>query len=96
LQSLLLGSSTKLICTVLTVVYCQQGALHLVLGSGNKRTFAIRRNWETLLELWPAIAQAQRFEKPSILKIVDDIITKVCKSQETIAITVPVSLNFFF
>jgi hypothetical protein len=75
---------------------CQQGALHLVLGSGNKRTFAIRRNWETLLELWPAIAQAQRFEKPSILKIVDDIITKVCKSQETIAITVPVSLIFLF
>ena len=68
-----------------------QGTLHLISGSNHKRTFAIRRNWETLLDLWPAIAQAQQFEKPSILKVIDDIITKVAKSQETIAITVPVS-----
>jgi len=69
-----------------------QGALHLISGSCNKRTLAIRRNWETLAELWPAIAQAQHFEKPSILRIIDDIITKVVKAQETVAITLPVSL----
>ncbi|KAK7103315.1 proteasome activator complex subunit 4B-like [Littorina saxatilis] len=71
--------------------HCFKGALHTILGSGNKRTLAIRRNWETLTELWPAIAQAQHFEKPSILRIIDDIITKVAKSQETVAITIEIS-----
>lgn len=68
-----------------------KGALHLILGSGNKRTLAIRRSWETLSQLWPAIAQAQYFEKPSILRILDDIITKVVKAQETVAISIEVS-----
>ncbi|KAL8607379.1 hypothetical protein ACOMHN_024404 [Nucella lapillus] len=68
-----------------------KGALHLILGSGNKRTLAIRRSWDTLAQLWPAVAQAQHFEKPAILRIVDDIITKVVKTQETIAISIEVS-----
>ncbi|XP_076463728.1 proteasome activator complex subunit 4B-like [Babylonia areolata] len=68
-----------------------KGALHLILGSGNKRTLAIRRSWPTLAALWPAIAQSQQFEKPSILRIVDDIITKVVKAQETIVIKLSVS-----
>ncbi|KAK7466612.1 hypothetical protein BaRGS_00037269 [Batillaria attramentaria] len=55
-------------------------------GSGGKRSLATRRNWEVLSELWPAISQAQHYEKPSILQIVDAIITKVVKSQETVAI----------
>lgn len=63
-----------------------KGSLHIILGSGGKRSMATRRNWEVLSELWPAICQAQHFEKPSILRIVDEIITKVVKAQETVAI----------
>lgn len=59
-----------------------KGALYVVLGIG-KRTLASKRSWEVIGQLWPAIIQAQQSEKPSILRVVDDIIAKVSKNLES-------------
>ena len=34
-------------------------------------------------QLWPAIVQAQQSEKPSILRVVDDIIARISKNLES-------------
>ncbi|KAL3873182.1 hypothetical protein ACJMK2_036330 [Sinanodonta woodiana] len=67
-----------------------KGALYLVQG-GNKRNIATKRSWEVICEIWPAIVQAQHYEKPSILKVIDDIVTKAVKNVETTAIKIQVN-----
>lgn len=69
-------------CSVLFHLSSYQGALYVVLGIG-KRTLASKRSWEVIGQLWPAIIQAQQSEKPSILRVVDDIIAKVSKNLES-------------
>ncbi|VDI21300.1 proteasome activator subunit 4 [Mytilus galloprovincialis] len=65
-----------------TPEYQFKGALYVILGSG-KRNMATKRSWEIISGLWPAITQAQHSEKPSILKVVDDMINKVDKNMES-------------
>lgn len=71
----------------------------MILGSG-KRNMATKRSWEIISGLWPAITQAQHSEKPSILKVVDDMINKVDKNMESPGIVTKVILSmcihFFF
>lgn len=67
---------------LLFYISCYQGALYVVLGIG-KRSLASKRSWEVIGQLWPAIVQAQQSEKPSILRVVDDIIAKVSKNLES-------------
>ncbi|PVD25485.1 hypothetical protein C0Q70_13141 [Pomacea canaliculata] len=67
-----------------------KGTLHMVLGAG-KKPLATKLNWKVLGQLWPAIGKAQQFEKPSIIRIIDDIITNIAKTQETVAINMLVS-----
>ncbi|XP_005100512.1 proteasome activator complex subunit 4B [Aplysia californica] len=67
-----------------------KGSLYIVQGGG-RACLATKRNWETLAEVWPALVQAQQYEKPSILHVVDDIVNKVFKSLETFSVTFQVS-----
>ncbi|XP_067680549.1 proteasome activator complex subunit 4-like [Haliotis asinina] len=69
-----------------------KGSLYTILGNG-KKSLATKRNWEILSQIWPALVQAQHSEKPSILKAIDDIVTKVVKCLETIAINVETPLK---
>lgn len=65
----------------------------MVLGAG-KKPLATKLNWKVLGQLWPAIGKAQQFEKPSIIRIIDDIITNIAKTQETVAINMLVRVIF--
>lgn len=65
--------------------YHFKGALYVILGN-SKRNMATKRSWEIISDLWPAITQAQHSEKPSILKVIDDLINKVDKNMESPAI----------
>ncbi|XP_059159046.1 proteasome activator complex subunit 4B-like [Physella acuta] len=65
-----------------------KGTLYTIQGQGAKSCLAIKRDWDTLSKLWPALVQAQQFEKPSILKVIEDIMNKVFKGFETFAITI--------
>ena len=56
---------------------------------------ATKRSWQTLNEVWPALVQARYFEKPSVLRVIDEIINKVFKSLETFSITMQVSIEYF-
>ena len=69
-----------------------QGALFVLLGN-NKNNIAMKRSWEVSTLIWPAIVQSQHSEKPSILKVIDDIVRKVVKNVESAAIEIKVSPN---
>lgn len=62
----------------------------MIVGNG-KRNMATKRSWDVISGLWPAITQAQYSEKPSILKVIDDIVNKVDKNMESPAIETKVS-----
>ncbi|XP_060063003.1 proteasome activator complex subunit 4-like [Ylistrum balloti] len=64
-----------------------KGTLYTLLGSG-KKNIAMKCNWAVLGEVWTAITQAQHSEKPSILKVIDEIINKVVKNMESVSIVV--------
>ena len=70
---------------------CFKGTLYVVLGSG-KRCLATKRSWMVIGQLWPAIVQAQQSEKPSILRVVDDIIARISKNLESPGIETKVRL----
>ncbi|XP_064602863.1 proteasome activator complex subunit 4-like [Liolophura sinensis] len=70
--------------------YKFKGSLFLLLGNG-KQCMAIKRNWESLGQIWPALVTSQHSEKPSILKLIDDIMNKICKNFETVTIISKVS-----
>lgn len=67
-----------------------KGTLYIVFGVG-KKNIATKCNWSVLGDLWPAIAQAQHSEKPSIIKVIDEIINKIVKNMESIAIDIKVT-----
>ncbi|XP_060589859.1 proteasome activator complex subunit 4B-like [Ruditapes philippinarum] len=67
-----------------------QGALYVVLGN-NKRNIATKRSWEIISKVWPAITQAQHSEKPSILNLIDQIVSKTVKNAETTEIKILVN-----
>ncbi|GFN96540.1 proteasome activator complex subunit 4 [Plakobranchus ocellatus] len=69
-----------------------KGSLHTIQGGG-KTCLANKRNWETLLKLWPSLVQAQHSEKPSILRVIEDIMNKVFKGLETFAIVIMTSAD---
>ena len=64
----------------------------MLLGN-NKNNIAMKRSWEVSTLIWPAIVQSQHSEKPSILKVIDDIVRKVVKNVESAAIEIKVSPN---
>ena len=50
----------------------------------------MKRSFEVSTLIWPAIVQSQHSEKPSILKVIDDIVHKIMKNVETTAIEIKV------
>ena len=66
-----------------------QGALFVLLGN-SKRNITMKRSWEVSTVIWPAIIQSNHSEKPSILKVIDDIVSKTVKNVETTAIDIKV------
>jgi len=67
-----------------------KGALYVVLGE-SKRSLVTKRNWEVMTRLWPALVQAQlHCEKPSVLKLFDDVIDKLHNDIETTEISLVV------
>ena len=68
---------------MLRTVGMLQGALYIVLGQ-NKRSLVTKRNWDVITQLWPALVQAQlHCEKPSMLRLFDEIIDKLHSDIET-------------
>jgi len=64
----------------------------VVLGA-NKRSLVTKRNWDVMTRLWPALVQAQlHCEKPSVLKLFDDVIDKLHNDIETTEIELVVSV----
>ena len=67
----------------------------MLLGN-NKRNIAMKRSFEVLTLIWPAIVQSQHSEKPSILKVIDDIVSKIVKNVESTAIEIKVRYEAFW
>ena len=53
----------------------------------------MKRSFEVSTLIWPAIVQSQHSEKPSILKVIDDIVGKIVKNVETTAIEIKVHMS---
>jgi hypothetical protein len=70
-----------------------QGALYVVLGE-NKRSLVTKRNWDVITQLWPALVQAQlHCEKPSMLRLFDEVIDKLHTDIETTELSLVVSMQ---
>ena len=66
--------------------------MYIVLGE-NKRSLVTKRNWDVITKLWPALVKAQLLcEKPSVLKLFDDVIDKLHNDIETTEIKLVVSI----
>ena len=78
-----------------TYLFCPQGALYIVRGE-HKRSLMTKRNWEVMNKVWLTIVQAQHSEKPSILRLVDDITDKLHKNIESTEIAIKVRILFVY
>ena len=63
-------------------------------GNGS-RALIIKRQWNVLSQLWPALVKAQHSEELSILKVIDDVNSAVTKYFETPAIKIEVRDSVF-
>ena len=66
----------------------------MILGN-SKRNIATKRSWEIISKVWPAITQAHHSEKPSILNLIDQIVSKTVKNAETTEINIKVRFFIF-
>ena len=65
----------------------------MVLGE-KKRSLVTKRNWSVMSALWPALVQAQlHCDKPSVLKLFDDVIDKLHNDIETTEIKLVVRIS---
>lgn len=70
---------------------CPQGALYCLLGNHHGVCLANLRDWECNALTWPAIVRsglssAMSLEKPSIVRLFDDLADKIHRHYETIEI----------
>lgn len=68
---------------------CFKGALYVILGE-NKRSLVSKRSWEVMNKLWPALVETKHCEKPSVLKVYDEIIDRVDRNIETTELSLTV------
>ncbi|XP_068219564.1 proteasome activator complex subunit 4-like isoform X1 [Palaemon carinicauda] len=62
-----------------------KGSLYVLLGKQNK-SLMVRRDWESLNMLWPAVISAKHSEKPSIIKLMNAISDSIYYYMELFAI----------
>lgn len=82
-------SGRNAVVTVLCV--CPQGALYCLLGNHSGVCLANLHDWECIALTWPAIVRsglssAMSLEKPSIVRLFDDLADKIHRQYETIGI----------
>ncbi|XP_031565856.1 proteasome activator complex subunit 4-like [Actinia tenebrosa] len=61
-----------------------KGALHILLNS--RMFFLVSHYWEIIVDVWPAIIQADHSEKPSITTLISSLGDKMIKKYDTVAI----------
>ena len=61
-----------------------KGALHVALGG--RASLLVKEDWETLRQLWPALAQSRHSEKPSISALIRSITQAIFRSIKTFAL----------
>ncbi|XP_076047764.1 proteasome activator complex subunit 4-like isoform X2 [Oratosquilla oratoria] len=62
-----------------------KGALYILLGSKSK-SLVVRRDWESLNMIWPALLAAQHSEKPSIVKLLESLADTASRYMELFSI----------
>lgn len=78
-----------------------QGALYCLLGNHSGVCLANLHDWDCIVQTWPAIvssglSKAMSLEKPSIVRLFDDLAEKIHRQYETIGLDFSVSKNHFF
>ncbi|KAB1266874.1 Proteasome activator complex subunit 4 [Camelus dromedarius] len=68
-----------------------QGALYCLLGNHSGVCLASLHDWDCIVQTWPAIvssglSQAMSLEKPSIVRLFDDLAEKIHRQYETIGL----------
>lgn len=76
-----------------------QGALYCLLGAHSTVSLASARDWDCVGEVWPALVRCglsatMSLEKPSIGRLLDDIIDRIHRQHETVGIYFTVSNMF--
>ncbi|XP_078000645.1 proteasome activator complex subunit 4-like [Glandiceps talaboti] len=69
-----------------------KGALYVLLGQ-REWWFAITHDFKLLSQIWPAIVEAGHSEKPSIMKIIEEMVNKIHRHYQTIVIHTQVTDN---
>lgn len=73
-----------------------QGALYCLLGNHGGVCLANLHDWDCITQTWPALVRsglspAMSLEKPSIVRLFDDLADKIHRQYETIGINFSVS-----
>lgn len=79
---------------------CLQGALYCLLGNHSGVCLANLHDWECIALTWPAIVRsglssAMSLEKPSIVRLFDDLADKIHRQYETIGIDFSVRKKYW-
>lgn len=61
----------------------------MILGD-NRRSLVSKRSWDVMNKLWPALVETKNCEKPSVLKLYDEIIDRLHKHIETTELSLTV------
>lgn len=74
----------------------RQGALYCLLGAHSTVSLASGRDWDCVGEVWPALVRCglsptMSLEKPSIGRLLDDIVDRIHRQHDTIGIYFTVS-----
>lgn len=96
MQHIFIFSRISLI--VVSFVIYFQGALYCLLGNHSGVCLANLHDWECIALTWPAVVRsglssAMSLEKPSIVRLFDDLADKIHRQYETIGIDFTVSLT---
>lgn len=80
---------------------CLQGALYCLMGNHSGVCLANLHDWECITLTWPGIVRsglssAMSLEKPSIVRLFDDLADKIHRQYETIGIDFSVRKNAVF
>lgn len=72
-----------------------QGALYCLLGNHNGVCLANLHDWDCITLTWPAVVRsglssAMSLEKPSIVRLFDDLASKIHRQYETIGLELSV------